>query len=302
MPYIREWTENSGMWTAFFNPLYIPQLAFRTPFALMTAGLFFLFLVHFFTKEKNKTYQSIVRTISIWSLFFLPFTIIAGYWYWKRVPQFMQDNAPIAITTQNYTSWYQTILLLLVILLIITILTALLGIIKPKILPRLLLLVPFIVGIMLLGYFERIREFVRKPYVISDYMYANGLLVQNYPLYKESGILAHATYAKYKTITPENKLDAGSELFILTCSRCHTMNGINGVNKKFQKLFPNGQWQIDQISNFIAGMHNIRTFMPPFPGNKEELDALAFFICHYQNTQHRFEGAQSAGLNFGKTQ
>ena len=34
------WTVQPGFWTAVLNPLYLPQLFFRTPFALVTAGMF----------------------------------------------------------------------------------------------------------------------------------------------------------------------------------------------------------------------------------------------------------------------
>jgi mono/diheme cytochrome c family protein len=33
---------------------------------------------------------------------------------------------------------------------------------------------------------------------------------------------------------------------------------------------------------YIKSMHNVRHYMPPFPGNDAELDALAAFIAHQQ--------------------
>ncbi len=296
VPYIREWSANSELFTALFNPLYLPQLVFRTPFALMTAGLFFMFLAPFFTKKEDELRYKAVRYLSAWTLVWLPLTALAGYWYWKSIPRYMAANAPIAMTTQNYTSWYPTILMILQVMVIFVFLISLLGMIRSRWLPRVVLLVPFIVCIGLLGSFERVREFVRKPFVIKDYLYANGLRVDHYPLYKEDGILPYASFVGARQVTDSNQLQAGQDVFMLACSRCHTVGGLNSVNKKFKKLFPTGPWQKEQISAFIKNMHNIRPFMPPFPGNDRELDALTAFIIENQNRNIRVEGAQTAGI------
>ena len=50
------------------------------------------------------------------------------------------------------------------------------------------------------------------------------------------------------------------------------------------------------IAAFTKGMHNGRTFMPEFPGNKKELDALAAYIKHLQQTGDVIEGAQNEGV------
>ena len=82
-----------------------------------------------------------------------------------------------------------------------------------------------------------LREFIRKPYVIGDYMYANGILAEEYPLYQESGLLKNSPYTSISEITEENKLKAGEEVFNLACTRCHTTHGINSVVVKFEKMY-----------------------------------------------------------------
>jgi len=302
VPYFREWAPKMSLATALFNPLYLPQLFFRTPFALMTAGLFFMFLVPFFTKNRKTLQAQSVKLLSLWTLFWLPLTTIAAFDYWKKIPAFMAKNAPIAVVTQNYTQWYNTILFLLAGMVLVILVTGLVGLSKPRWLPRLVLLIPFFAGVALIGYFERVREFVRKPFVIQDYMYANGLKVQDYPLYQEDGILAHASFVSTRTVTEENKVFAGRDLFLLTCSRCHTVKGVNSVHNKFADLFPDRQWEEAQISAYIKSMHNVRPFMPPFPGNQAELDALSSYIVQLQNVQFRIEGAQSAGISTAVSQ
>ena len=296
-PFIREWTNNSRLLTAFLNPIYLPQLAFRTSVALMGSGLFFMFLTPFFT-NRDKTRYNVIKYLSLWSLVWMVPTALSAFWYWKRIPPLMENNFPIAITTQNYTNWYHTILIIMAAMIISTIIITLVGLVRAKWLPRAIMIVPFIICIALLGYFERAREFIRKPYVIADYMYANGLMKQHYPIYKEDGILPYATFVTVKQVTPDNQYQAGRDVFLVACSRCHTVSGVNSVTKKLAKLFPGPDpWDPQQISTYIAGMHNVRPYMPPFPGSDAERDALTAFLIAHQNRTFRMEGAQTAGIN-----
>jgi hypothetical protein len=292
IPYMREWSSQATLLTAFFNPLYLPQLTFRTPLAMVMAGLFFLFLIPFFTKQKDEARHRAVRLISIWNLVWLPLSLLAALWYWNCIPEFLAGHAPVAVMTQNLTKWYQNILTLILLLGLTMLVISLWGAIQTRRLPRLALILPFIIGIALLGLFERVREFVRKPYVIQNYMYANGFRMRDYALFKETGVLAHAGYVSQNHITSENTLAAGRDLFLLTCTRCHTASGINSVDRKFQMLFPDQKWTQESIAAYIDNMHNIRTFMPPFPGNADELKALSAYIVQQQNQGFRLEGGQ----------
>ena len=294
-PFTKIWTPASGLLVAFLNPLYGPQLFFRTFAALLSAGLFFMFLTPIFMKRSEPERPRVVRFFAGWVLALLPVTAVAAVFYWKRIPSFMADSAPIALATQDYTHWYGSILTILTAMVVIIALAALLGLIIPRRLPAAALVLPFVLSLTLLGTFERVREFIRKPFVIRDYMYSNGLRIEDYALYREDGILAHASFVRNREVTDENRLDAGREVFLLACSRCHTMAGINSVNKRFNKLFP-GEWKEEQLSAFMENMHNVRVFMPPFPGTDIERDALAAYIMANRNRSLRLEGHQTAGF------
>ena len=60
-----------------------------------------------------------------------------------------------------------------------------------------------------------------------------------------------------------------------------------GVGKPFDEV---------SIAAFTKGMHNGRTFMPEFPGNKKELESLASYIKNLQQTGDVIEGAQNEGV------
>jgi cytochrome c553 len=155
---------------------------------------------------------------------------------------------------------------------------------------------PFLLSLMLLGYFERVREFIRKPYVIPGYMYSNTFRVEDYPLLRRDGVLAHSTYGVPRGFTPDLKVAAGRDVFALTCTRCHTTAGVNGVVAKFERLLGRGSWDEAAIANYVGNMHGARPFMPPFPGSDAELSALAAYVAQLRANPEPGLGAQSAGV------
>ncbi|MEW6235485.1 MAG: cytochrome c [Candidatus Omnitrophota bacterium] len=291
---IGDWRLGKGLLAAIMNPLYLPQLAFRTPLAMATAGFFALLLTYFFLKYDAVFRASVARWISIWTLAWLPFCLAAGIWYWRMIPDALTQNLNVAVATQIFETHYNLILVSLYVFILLALLFLLWVVIKPLQVPRYVLLIPFMVGILTLGYFERVREFLRKPYVIADYMYANGIRVDDYPLLNQRGILPYAVYAREKTVTDENKILAGRDVFMIACTRCHTTNGVNGILAKFQNLYGPGPWDAETMALYIRGMHNARPFMPPFPGNDAELNALVQYLLTLRQYPIPLKGAQTA--------
>jgi hypothetical protein len=48
---------------------------------------------------------------------------------------------------------------------------------------------------------------------------------------------------------------------------------------------------------YMPNMHSGRTFMPEFPGNEKEAEALAVYIKYLQQTGDVLEGAQEEGIS-----
>jgi mono/diheme cytochrome c family protein len=291
------WLHNESFWAAFLNPLYLPQLGFRTTFAPLLAGMFFLFLLPFLTARGSTLRAWAVRAISIWSLFWLGWSALTAPVYWLAVPRVMQLNAPAAIASQQYLSWHTTLQWLILAAVISILVIAVWGLSQPRRFPSWLALVPFLLAMALTGYFERVREFIRKPWVIEEYMYSNGLRAADYPLYRQDGLLRHSSFTTVGEITPDNRLEAGREVFRVACSRCHTTNGVNGLRGRLTVLFGEDPWTKDEIKAYVSGMHNVLQFMPPFPGSDDELDALAEYALSLQENPLHLPGAQSAPLN-----
>ncbi len=292
------WVEKKSLFTGVLNPLYIPQLLFRTPVAMMMAGTVGLMISAYVLKKNNKWRNEILRYISFWILLWMPVAAAGAFLYYWHIPRAMIGNLPVALGTQQFQDWYGSLVIVAIVVVAIGFTIGILGTIAPRRLPKHLLIIPVIASFLFLGTFERLREFIRKPYVIGEYMYANGILVEEYPLYQQTGILMHTPYSAITEITEENKVAAGEAVFTIACSRCHTTHGISSVVRKFERMYASKEpLNAEAMKTYIKSMHNVRHYMPPFPGNDAELDALAEFVAHQQKRPRKLDGPQVKGVD-----
>ena len=177
-------------------------------------------------------------------------------------------------------------LLLLASLMTFVAVFALWGLIRPVKVNLVVWVVPVIILTGLMTYFERAREFIRKPYIIGYYMYANSVRVSDVPYLLKTGVLANSEWVQHKDVTESNKVGAGRDVFLVLCSRCHTMNGINSIRGNVARLYPGQQeWDPSAIETFLKNMHGARPFMPPFIGTPKEREALAAYLATLRGTR-----------------
>ncbi len=292
------WIEKPSLLTGFLNPLYLPQLLFRTPVAMMMAGTVALMISAYVLKKSNRWKHEILRYISFWILLWMPAAATGSFLYYWHIPRAMIGNLPVALTTLQFQEWYGSLLTVLFIVIGIGFTIGILGTVSPRRLPKHLLIISVIASFLFLGTFERLREFIRKPYVIGKYMYANGLLVDEYPLYQQNGLLKYTPYTNITEVTSENKLQAGEAVFTIACSRCHTTHGISSIVRKFERMYGTEQpLNEEAMKVYIKNMHNVRQYMPPFPGNDVELEALTAFVAEQQKRPKKLDGPQVKGIN-----
>jgi len=297
------WNNNHSLLNGFTNPIYLPQLLFRTPTAMLVAGVFGYLLTTIFSKRNTSIRAFAVKQSSRWILFWAPLSLAGAVFYYKAMPQAMKENMSTAVGTLEFAQYYELLKWMIIGAVSTVLVIAIAGIWKPKKIRFSMVLIPCIMAFAFLGIFERVREFIRKPYVIGGYMYSNLLRKEDYPLYKKDGILKYATYVSTPEVTEGNKIEAGRNVFIITCSRCHTTQGINSIVGVFERMYGKGKpFDEASLAAFTKGMHNGRTFMPEFPGNKKELDALAAYIKHLQQTGDVIEGAQNEGITVNPNQ
>ena len=292
-----EWNQSRAFLDAMTNPLYAPQLGFRTFLALMMATVFVWFASFFFTKQKSSLRHWLVYRLSHVLLVSVILTLLFGNWYWQRIPDVMKANSSVALLTQEFMSWHDQFSSLLGWTLVAFLFIGVVGLSWSSLVPRWALVLPSIMGIWMLGHFERAREFMRKPWVIGEYMYSNGIHKDELAFLQSEGLLKHATYVKHHDVTEVNKVECGKDVFMLACSRCHSTSGLNSVLDKFAAMYgADKPWDNAAMTGFIGTMHQTRTFMPPFPGNAKEAEALVAYIQHLREKPETLEGAQSAGI------
>jgi len=306
------WLADNSLWVGFTNPMYLPQLAFRTPLALMQAGVIAMFLILCFTRRDKALRADAMRAAGLWTMLFAPLMLLGGWWYYSVVPENMAANLSVGLLTLQFTEWHDRLIQIVIGSLALILVVAQIAIYRPNRVPRWVPIVPLVAIIWMTGHFERVREFVRKPYVIGRYMYANGMRVDDYPLLQRDGVLAHQTYSTPLTkaeaeAAPANlsaadraallgRLQQGKDVFMNTCSRCHTGHGVNSVTGQFQRMLGDGKWDQAAIVAYLGNMHEAQPFMPPFPGTQQELDLLGQYIGHLQDNRVPVSGAQAAGV------
>jgi hypothetical protein len=291
-----DWSQTRAFLDAMTAPLYLPQLGFRTAFAFMTGAVFLWFCSFFYTKKQENSRSWVVERLSHVTLFSMIMLAIFGTWYWFRIPEGMRANQSVALLSSAFIQWQDQFKTLLGLTAFSFALIAIGGLMIPRMIPRWALLIPTFMGIWLLGHFERTREFMRKPWVIADYMYSNGIRKDELRFLQSEGILSHATYVKHQSVSQENMVEAGQDVFMISCSRCHSTTGINGVIEKFTKMYGPGEWDPGGMVAFLGTMHKSSTFMPPFPGNRMEKEALVAYLLDLRKTGKPLSGAQDVGI------
>ncbi|MBD3290501.1 hypothetical protein GF337_16980, partial [candidate division KSB1 bacterium] len=143
---------------------------------------------------------------------------------------------------------------------------------------RFIAFVPLILLIFAVGQFERVREFLRKPYTIHKYLYSNGIRESEAPFLNQSGVLKYAGWAKRSAKETDPVLRKGELLFKLECANCHTYNGVNGITKKKRII-----QDVELTDNFLRTYKRSHPYMPPFIGTEEERQALAVYLDHLVN-------------------
>jgi Cytochrome C oxidase, cbb3-type, subunit III len=282
------WHGHRSLIDGLMNPLYLPQLVFRTCLAMAMAGAVALLAAWWLTERGSSFRMDVVRFCCRWMALWGVPLVASGWWYLGVVPPEMLDRAPVAFGSLATETWFPYLLSGLFGLTVGCACIAISGWWRPWQVPRWAYVLPLLVLLLVLAVFERTREFVRKPWVIGGYLYANGIRAEDYPLYRAEGLLKHHPYATVRVITESNRLDAGHQVFRIACATCHSesAHGLTSVHDSFERILGRDAWVPSAVSRVIAGMHGTRSFMPEFPGTPAERNALAVWIVQ-QHSQVR---------------
>jgi len=285
-----EWLKTHAFWDGFFNPTYWPALVLRTGIVMMMATAF-MGLAAWRGQESSRPRLS--RYLGWWMLAGV-FVSYAGYRWWEvALPDgiralFLGDSPGLAALadTRSFVLWSLTAALVLTVVFLLVV-------------PRMAKLVPLVLVMLaafaFFGSYERLREGVRKPFLIHDYMFSNGVRVDEISKLNEQGILSKARWAARDPA--DDPVAMGRQVFRAQCASCHTLDGYQGIRKLLPDdpdmtfgvlygLFEQGEeYTGAEPGTAVDKSELFYPYMPPFVGTEEEMMSLAEYLSSLVATE-----------------
>jgi mono/diheme cytochrome c family protein len=267
-----QWISTRNFWQAFFNPTYLPSLVLRTAVCLALAGLYALLTASRLKQEELRT--KLVKYASRWlapAFFVLP---VAGIWYISQIPPFARE---VSMGGAAAVTIFAGLSILLSVIIFAFVYFGPYR--EPGKFPFSFSVMFLFMGLLVTGDTEWVREAVRKPYIIYDYMYSNSFLVAHQEQYQRKGSLASAKWVETKEVSDANMMAAGKDVFQLQCQSCHTLDGYNAIRPLVKG------WPVEYIDHQLENLQTLKGFMPPFLGIPKERQALARWLSSLNESE-----------------
>ena len=281
-----KWLSTGAFWDGFFNPTYWPSLVLRTGITLIMATAFMVLPA---TAASAAARPRLLRYLGLWLVAGVALAY-AGYRWWEgALPEsirglFLGESPALAglADTRSFLLWGLAATLVLGALFLLAL---------PRLpLPR---LVPFVLvlaaGVCFFGGYERLREGTRKPFIIHDHMFSNGVRVDELAKLREDGMLSKARWAAAEAAVEGGSV--GRQVFRAQCAACHTLDGYLGI-LDYLPEDPDMIYSVvyvlyDQAEAFtdlepgqaIDKSRLDYPYMPPFAGTEEEMEALVEYLA-----------------------
>jgi cytochrome bd-type quinol oxidase subunit 1 len=303
--------EASKFWNAFFNPTYWPSLFLRTCVCCALAGIWALITASRINGDKHPALKT---TMVQWSVKWLipsflatPFLLI---WYLWMVPASQQALLTLGIDTIGSGTF--SIITRIALLIIVTSATIVgvayfLAYRNPREFNLSHAIAILLLALIATASGEYAREMLRKPYVIGQWMYSNGVRKPYVDRINQQGYLANSMwvwnkcnsahpwsnsigdpefltkagfmdYYKCTQVESTSSYSRGEAIFRGECGSCHTLAGYRPL-----KYLLAGRDRAN-ITSFITMLHDYkpdspyRRYMPPMVGTKQDIDDLADFL------------------------
>ena len=261
-----DWLKTHDIQDGFFNASFFPSTFLRTFATVALAGLYALVTASLLRDENLRT--KMLRYSARWLVPAFLLMPIGALWYFAVIPQAAREQV------LGGAAVVQIFLLLSVSLAaLIFAYGTLSATFQPRRFSLATAFVLLAMGLAVVGSSEFVREAIRKPYIIYDYMYSNSIRLEDVPTVQAQGVLASSKWATVREVTPDNRIEAGKQVFRLLCSACHTVDGYNAIRPLVK------DWPQDYIHEQLGQLNVLKPYMPPFLGNAAEQDALAAWLA-----------------------
>jgi len=259
------WLETPTFWRAFFNPSMLPSCIVRTAVAVALAGVYAL-VTAAAVREAGLRLE-VTHYAAKWVLAGTVIIPLAGAWYIATLPAMAREISMGAAPPVTIFAGLSVFFSLLVV-----VFTYFGPYQHPRYFNTTFAFVIAVLALSTTAVTEWVREAVRKPYIIYDYMYANTLRVGEMRSLQEQGILKAAKFVRLREVDPEKLVESGRDVFRVQCAACHTLDGYNSIR------FAVKGWRAEMIDYQLRHLNELKGFMPPFVGTEAERRALGAWL------------------------
>lgn len=272
-----KWPQTGGFFDGFFNQSYWPQLLMRTAFMFVIAAAYAAIVATRLKDDAVKTF--VIKSASTWGIAGLVAGTLFFLLYTSVLPATTKDLFSMLLKPGLKNAMIASVGITLAYFIFL--------LIKPlsvRLVPALFAIAVIFAGIWSA---ERAREMIRKPYIISQYMYSNQIINRDIPAkgvqsdikkINENGLLKTAPFVPehLRTIDERNKIEAGRLIAVIQCSACHTLDkkGLRPLPVLMKQMGASDPAVAESIIDAIGGI----PYMPGFAGTMDEKKALAAYL------------------------
>ena len=305
------WLQTKRFADGFFNPTYFPSLLLRTAICILLAGAFGLVTVG---RQKSAEREpgaptsptlacgggepgpptspmlacwggrdKIVRWAAQWIVLGALLLPPLAVWYYHSIPEFsrayLAGRLPVAQHLARGGLAFAALAMLGALVF---------GVWKPRWMRMPQIVILLVLGFGVIASFEYLRELVRKPWAINDYIYANDVRAEAIERYRETGMLKAA---KFLVSEDPDSAAYGQNIFAIQCARCHSIDGERAMRPRVRG------WDAGFASDMLAHLEVTRGTMPRFAGNEQDRAALGRYLA---SLNPALTSAASAPKEYGR--
>jgi len=281
------WLERPDFWTGFLNPQFLPQTIARTGGALLLSSLYVY--LHAAIVIKDSRLQRQIEQRSTRPALLGAVMIAAGGLAWYSM---LPESAVRALSAAAALN------VLMGLLFAATVIVFAALFFGPFLNPGWLRSPGFAGCLLAFGFIafstgEFIREAVRKPYIVYNVVFGNGIFPKETTRLRNGGYLQGGTWtsqyvkvnypqvivdgriddSRLRALDHDSKVDLGAVIFQYHCNDCHAPAvGYSAVGPLIQG------WSSQMLADLVDHLHVKRFTMPPWCGSEAERDLLVAYL------------------------
>jgi cytochrome c553 len=282
-----KWLTSHYWFDGVFNATYFPSLTIRLLIMVAIAGMYALVTSSRIKEPKFRVFM--VRYCAKWLLPVFLLGPIAMVWFLSQIPHAAVTTIFTGIQASgvgNFSILARALYLSMVLSGTILLFAFFGPYLNPKAFTFRIAMLFMVCGLAVTGTTEWMREMLRKPYVVYNYIYSNGIHKTDIDEITKVGFLNKGKWANAMAKSAHSDTERGELVFRGECMSCHTTTGYRSMKKLL------GTRDEEAIGNFLGMLketdptkNNYSGIMPPLAANDEEVKELAKYLSTINKTE-----------------